>query len=184
MRTTKLNNKSIEDLNKRADVLEKEVAAIAANRRKEEEREREAEIEARFASMREERVKTMGPDGWKYYTPEEEAFYLQRELKASPESRYEVFKSAPYWHTPEHVNHARNGVCSPECAFSEPNGRIEDDDVIAYYSIPPGQRPGPFEFFGQRLLIKKNIRENKPSLYIFSYSILVQILSFSFNYPS
>jgi hypothetical protein len=121
LRIIKLGNKSLEELNKRADVLEKEVTT-AVNKQKE---ESDAEIEAKFARMRKERVKTIGQDGWKYYTPEEDAFYLRKKLKTSPEIRYKIFKDVPYWHTPENVYHTHDGVCSPECAFSEPNGRIE-----------------------------------------------------------
>lgn len=63
-------------MNKRADALEKEVAAAV----KKQQAESDAEIQARFARMREERVKTMGQDGWKYYT-KEDAFYLQKKLR-------------------------------------------------------------------------------------------------------
>lgn len=45
----------------------------------------------------------MGPDGLKYYTREEDSFYLQRELKMPPELRYKIFKDAPYWDTPENA---------------------------------------------------------------------------------
>ena len=91
--------------------------------------------------------------------PEEDAFYLKRKLKGSPESRYKIFKDASYWYTPKNVDHTDKGECTRERGFSEPTGRIEDEDVIAYYSIPPAQSLGPFEFYGQRLMIKKRRRE-------------------------
>jgi len=81
-----------------------------------------------------------------------------------PELRYKIFKDAPYWYRPENANHMHNGVCAPECAFSERNGRIGDEDVIAYHSIPPAQRSGSFEFFGQRPIMKKNnMRSEEPN---------------------
>jgi len=149
-----ISNKSVNELNERLNVLEEKFKVIASER----ERKANDEIEARFAKMREERKKTMGPDGWKYETPEEDAYYMQKELKEPPESRYKYFKDAPYWHSPENVNHSHNGPCAPECPFSEPNGRIEDEDVKAYYSIPPAQRPGCFEFYGQRVMKRKLVR--------------------------
>jgi hypothetical protein len=91
-----LNSRSIEELNGRADVLEKQ--AVATDNRREQ--QKDAEIDVRFARMREERIKAMGPDGWKYYTPKDYAFYMKRELKRPPELRYKIFKDAPYWHTP------------------------------------------------------------------------------------
>jgi hypothetical protein len=118
--------------------------------------ETDAEIEHRFAKLREARAKERaGPvwtgnneytygDVWDEVTDEEIDYYKKKALQVPPEKRYQAAKKHPTSHpsswTSRGIKTGYDGKgcnqftgCVPECRFYPETGRIEDDEVIAKY---------------------------------------------------
>jgi hypothetical protein len=91
----KLDNKSIDKLKERLDVIEEETSG----------EETDYEIEARFAKLREARAKKTNAHGdktyedvWDEITQEELDYYKRKKLEVSPEQRYQRKKEQWYFH--------------------------------------------------------------------------------------
>jgi hypothetical protein len=133
-------DKSIEKLNERLGVIEWQETIG----------ETDAEIEARFAKLREARAKKAYAFGNKTYedvcdniTEEELDYYKRKNLEVPPEQRYKDKKEHWYFHQSSWYMRGANGYdgygcnqfsgCISDCRYYPEEGRIEDEEVISWY---------------------------------------------------
>ncbi len=136
----KLNEKSIEKLIGRIYAAEEAITDNTRNRQ-----ETDAEIQARFAKLREARAKKTDAfgnktyeDAWDNITEEEEEYYRRKSREVDPAVRYQELKAAWWSHSSCWYNRGirgydgkgcNAGVCVPECRYFAPNGRVEFEEL-------------------------------------------------------
>jgi hypothetical protein len=110
--------------------------------------ETEAQIQARFAKLREARAKKTNKFGdktyedvWDNITKEEEDYYRQKRREYDPAQRYQDEKEEPLFHDSSWDVRGLDGYdgqgcnqftgCVPGCRYYEPTGRVEFEEIEA-----------------------------------------------------